>query len=212
MHKSIRRLSEELGASKDTIHRIARLRHLENHTETVDLYFMNWHLNRLNVEWISVVSLSVIPWMIHLSGELLHVMDASKQWIGPSVARSPWTCQITVKKIGSAQSNVVCLVEFWRCDSLGFCSKRACSRCGTYSNHLERVYEILRRRYPALASRIEFSCSRTTRDLILHEQPRQKFRKWEESNCYHNQHTALILRLQITICFDSWPISCMGDI
>ena len=37
--KNTRRLAEELGASKDNIHR--RLRHLENHTEAVDLYLMN---------------------------------------------------------------------------------------------------------------------------------------------------------------------------
>ena len=25
-------------------------------------------------------------------------------------------------------------------------------------------------------------------------------------NCYHTQHTALILRLQITTCSDPWPV------
>ena len=34
---------------------------------------MNWHLYRINVEWISVISLSVIP-MIDLLGELSHIM------------------------------------------------------------------------------------------------------------------------------------------
>ena len=56
------------GTSKDNI--VARLRH----TEAVDLYLMNCHLNRLNVERIPVDSLSVIPWMIDLSGELSHVV------------------------------------------------------------------------------------------------------------------------------------------
>ena len=32
---------------------------------------------------------------------------------------------------------------------------------------------------------IEFSFSRTMRDPQLHEQSWQKFRNWEESNCYH---------------------------
>ena len=40
---------------------------------------------------------------------------------------------------------VMCLMEFWRCDSLGVCSKRACNWCG--------VHEILRRRCPALVNR-----------------------------------------------------------
>ena len=67
-----------VGCQKNLVHQkipyIARLRYLENHREAVDLYFMNWHLNRLNVKWISVVSFSVIPWMIDLLGELSHVM------------------------------------------------------------------------------------------------------------------------------------------
>ena len=36
----------------------------------------------------------------------------------------------SLKKSVRPKSNVVCLVEFWRCDSLEVCSKRACSRCG----------------------------------------------------------------------------------
>ena len=85
---------------------IARLRPLENHTEAVDLYFMNLYLNRLNVEWISFVSLSVFPWMINLSGALLHVIkigllayrifDNSKQWLVP---RLP--AKVIAEKIGS---------------------------------------------------------------------------------------------------------------
>ena len=65
------------GCQKNLVHQkvpyITRLQHLENHTEVVGQYPMNWHLNRLNVEWISVVSLSVIPRMIDLS-ELSLVM------------------------------------------------------------------------------------------------------------------------------------------
>ena len=69
-----------VGCKKNLVHQkipyIVRLRHLKNHIEAVDLYLMNWHLSRLNIEWISVVSLSVIPWLIDLS-ELSHVM---KNW------------------------------------------------------------------------------------------------------------------------------------
>ena len=56
---------------------LARLRYLENHIEAVALFLMNWHLIRLNVDWISVVNLSVNSWMIDLSGELSYVM---KNW------------------------------------------------------------------------------------------------------------------------------------
>ena len=44
----------------------------------------------------------------------------------------------------------------------------------------------------------------------MHDQPWQKFRNWEESNCYHTQQAALNLRLQITICFDTCPIYSRG--
>ena len=81
-----------------------------------------------------------------------------------------------------------------------------------YSQQLERVHKILRWRYPALVNKKEFYISRRMRDPILHEQPWQKFRNWEESNCYHTQLTALILHLQITICFNPWAISCMQEI
>ena len=53
---------------------VARLRHLENSADAVDLHLMNWHVNRLNAEWISVNS-SVIAFMIDLSGELSLTCD-----------------------------------------------------------------------------------------------------------------------------------------
>ena len=51
-----------VGSQKNFVHQkilyIVRLRHLEENTEAVNLYFMNSNFNRFNVEWISVVSLS----------------------------------------------------------------------------------------------------------------------------------------------------------
>ena len=73
--------------------------------------------------------------------------DASKQWHGP---RQP--AKVIVKKNWFAPSNVVCLVEFLRCDSLGDCSKRACSRCGSLFS-TTGTSPWLRRRYPALVNR-----------------------------------------------------------
>ena len=66
MKKRTRRLSEKLAASKDTIHR--QIKKLQEHTNALDLYPMNLYINRLNVECISVVRISVIPYMIDLSG------------------------------------------------------------------------------------------------------------------------------------------------
>ena len=52
--------------------------------------------------------------------------DASKQWLDPLQP-----AKVIVKKNVLPQSNVVCLVEFWRCYSLEDCSKRAWNRCGS---------------------------------------------------------------------------------
>ena len=118
----------------------------------------------------------------------------------------------SLKKSVRPQSNVVCLVEFWRCDSLGVCSKWGAVDADLYYQQLEWVYEILRRRYPALLKRnrvllrLDNAGSRTARIIMT------KFRNREESNCYHTQHTALILHLEITICFDPCPISCVKEI
>ena len=118
----------------------------------------------------------------------------------------------SLKKSVRPQITGVCLVEFWRCDSLGFVPNGSAVDADLYSQHMERVHEILRRRYPALVNRNRVLLHRAMRDLILHEEPWQKFRNWEESNCYHTQHSALILRPQITICFDPWSISCLEEI
>ena len=73
--------------------------------------------------------------------------------------------------------------------------------------------ESLRRRCPALFNRkrvlLQQGNARPTYCTNNHD---KKFRNWEESNFYHTQHTALILRLQITISFDPWPISCVEQI
>ena len=130
---STRRLSEELGAWK--IPYIARLRHLENYTEAVDLYLMNWHLNRLNLEWISVVRLSIIPWMIDLLGELSHVME-NGSITATLTPRNSGSVHVNLpmsglKKSVLLQNSAVCPVDLWKCHSLGVWSKRACSRCGS---------------------------------------------------------------------------------
>ena len=66
--KSTHRLSEELGASKDNIH---------HQIETLGKSFRSCRsvLHELTPQQAkgSVVSLSVLPWMVNLSGELSHV-------------------------------------------------------------------------------------------------------------------------------------------
>ena len=58
--------------------------------------------------------------------------------------------QAIVKKSIRPQNNVVCLVEFWRCDSLEFVPNGNVVDADLYSQQLEQVYEILKRRCPAL--------------------------------------------------------------
>ena len=134
-------------------------------------------------------------------------------WRLETVALSPSTCQShCLKKSVRPQSNDVCPVFFWRCDSLGVCSNGRAVDADLYSQQPERVHENLRRRYPALVNRDtallqqDYTRSHTARTIT------KKFRNWEESNYYHTQHTALILLLQITICFDPWSISCVEEI
>ena len=81
-----------------------------------------------------------------------------------------------------------------------------------YSQQLERVHRILRRRYPALINRNRVLLQQDNARPHTARTIMAKFRNWEESNCYHTQHTSLILRLQIIICFNPWPLSCVQEI
>ena len=72
LQKSISRLSEELGASKDTIHcQIKTLRKSYRSCGSVP-HELTPQQAQCRID-ISVISLLVIPLMIDLSGELLHV-------------------------------------------------------------------------------------------------------------------------------------------
>ena len=149
------------GCQKNLVHLkilyITRLRHLENHTEAVDLYLMNWHLNSLNIEWISVVSLSVIPLMIDLWGEfsLGWKMGLLLQtWHLETVARSPLNCQSHCQR--NCFGHKVMLCVWWNFEGVihwEFVPNGRAVDADLYSQQLERVHEILRQRYPALFNR-----------------------------------------------------------
>ena len=103
-----------------------------------------------------VVSLLVIPWMIYLS-ELSYVMKN-----GYIIATlTPRNCgsvpailpKSSFKKSVRPQRNVVCLMEFWRCESLGVFPNGRAVYADLYSEQLERIHEILKRIYPALVNR-----------------------------------------------------------
>ena len=135
--------------------------------------------------------------------------DASKQWLDP---RQP--AKVIVKKLVSVPKycNDECLVEFWKCDSLRVVPKECAVDTDLYSQQLERVHEILRRISPALVNPNRVILQQDNAILHSARTPRQKFRNWEKSNCYHTQHTALCLRLLIIIFFEPWPISCVEEI
>ena len=59
----------------------------------------------------------------------------------------------SLKKSVRPQSNVLCLVEFWRCDSLRVCSKRTCSRCGSLFSTTGTGLWNFEAEIPALVSR-----------------------------------------------------------
>ena len=175
---------------------------------------MNWHLNRLKVGWKSIISLSVIPWVIWWSGELSHVMKSGfitvtltpKQWLGPRQPKSPL-------KIWFGSKVMPCL--WWNFEGAihwEFVSNGRAVDADLNSQQLERVHEILRRKYSTLVNRNKSSFAAWQCDTPYCTNNHKKFWNWEESNCYHTQHTALILRSQITICFDPWSTSCLEEI
>ena len=81
-----------------------------------------------------------------------------------------------------------------------------------YSQQLERVHEILRRRYSALVNRKRVLLQQDNERPHTAGRTMRKFRNWEEWNCCHFQYTDLILCLQITICLYPWPIYCVEEI
>ena len=120
----------------------------------VDMYLMNWYLNRLNVEWISVVSLTAIPRMIDLlSGEL------SMWW------KMCITATLTPRNSGSVHVNMpnsslknrfcskVMLCIMWNFEGVihwKFVPKWAYSRCGfLFSTTGTSWRNIEMERYPA---------------------------------------------------------------
>ena len=79
----------------------------------------------------------------------------SQPWPLETVARFPSTCQCHhYKKSVRAQSNVVCQMEFWRCNSLGVYSKWALQtmRIFIFNNWNEFMKFYCTWRYPALIS------------------------------------------------------------
>ena len=153
--------------------------------------------------------------MIDLSGELSHLMkkvyyrnpDASKQWFGPRKL-----AKVIVKKSILPQTNVVCLVEFWRCDSLGVCFKRACSWCGSlFSTTGTSSWKFWdgdtqHRLTERVLLQQDNARSCTTRTILTKIQ-----KLWGIELLSHPAYSP-DLRLQITICFDPWPISCVEEI
>ena len=94
-----------------------------------------------------------IRWIVTYNKKLVYYRnpDASEQWLAPRQL-----VKILVKKSARHQSNV-CLVKFRRCDSLGICSKRAWSRCGS-------SFSTTGTSSLNFDTEIELSCSRTMRD------------------------------------------------
>ena len=114
---------------------------------------MNWHLNELNVEWKSVVSLSVIPW-IDLLGELSHVMkngSITATLMSRNNDSVPVNLPKSLLKIRFGPKVMLCL--WWYFEDVIHCEfvlNRHAVDADLYSQQLEWVHEILRQTYPAL--------------------------------------------------------------
>ena len=77
---------------------MARLRHLENHTQAVDLYVMNLHLNRVDI-CCHPMDDRFISKIVTCEEKSVYYRNpnVSKQWLGPSQP-----VKIIVKNIGSS--------------------------------------------------------------------------------------------------------------
>ena len=122
--KSTRRLSEEFGASKDTIHRqIKTLRKSYRSCRSVP-YELSPQQAQRRVDTCSQLIGNPLDYrfirrFVTCNDKLVYYRnpDPSKQWLGHlNLAK------LSLKIISSPQSNV-CLLEFWRYDSLGVCSR-----------------------------------------------------------------------------------------
>ena len=96
--------------------------------------------------------------MIDLSGELSYVIkngSITATLTPPNSGLVPVNLSMPLFNIKVLpQSHVLCLVEFSRCDSLGVCSNGRAVVVDLYSQQLDRVHEIFRRRYPVLVNGI----------------------------------------------------------
>ena len=131
--KNMYRLSEEHGASKDTIHRqIKTLGNSYSSCRSVLHEMAPQQVQRRVDICQQVIGKPMddrfIRVIVTCDEKCLYYRnpDSLKQWLGPCQPAKP-----IVKKSIRPQSNVACLVKIWRCESLRVCSKRACSRCGS---------------------------------------------------------------------------------
>ena len=89
--------------------------------------------------------------------------------------------KLSFKKSVRPQSNVVCLVGFWRCDLLKVCSKRTCSPCGPSFSTTGTSSRNFEMEIPSIINRNRVVLQRN--NARPHEQPWQKFRNGEDLNC-----------------------------
>ena len=111
------------------------------------------------------------------------IATCDEKWVNYLTLTPRNSCSVSVnlpktslKKSVRPQSNAVCLLEFWRCDSLGVWSKRACSRCASLFSTTERVHEILRRSYPSLIKRNRVLLQQENTTLHITRRSMTKFR------------------------------------
>ena len=122
---------------------IARLRRLKNYTKI--WRFVSHELTpQQALHRVHICSQLIgITWMIELFGELLHVMKSGSitAILTPrnSGSVSVSLSMSSLKTLVRPQNNVLYLVEFWRCVSLGVYSKRSAVDADIYSQQLERT-------------------------------------------------------------------------
>ena len=128
--KSTRRLSEDLGATEDTIYRQIKTlgKSYRNCRSVPHELTPQQAQHRVDI----CCQVTGNPMDNSLSGELSHVMK-NASITATLTSRNSGSVHVdlpqsSLKKSVWTQSNVVHLLEFSSCDTLGVCSKRVCSR------------------------------------------------------------------------------------
>ena len=134
--------------------------------------------------------------------------DASNEWLCP---RQPAKVIVKINQFSSKVK--MCVWRNFESVILWEIVPNGCAAdADLYSQQVEQLYEIFRSIYPALFNRNRVLLQQDNTRLHIARTTMTKIWELRGIGLLPHPHTALILCLQITICSDPWPISCVKEI